>query len=194
MQNYSIRQILQSGGIAIFPTDTAFGIGGRIDKQETVDRLFLIKKRSLHKPTPVLVSSVAMAMEWVDSVSDTVQELMQLYWPGGLTIILPSSNPRIVEQVTAGTGTLGVRVPAHSELREIIEELQVPIIGSSANFEGLPTPYNQEDLDPELIQAVDGVMQGECTTKQASTVIDCTKNPFIIVRQGAVQVPEKYLS
>jgi L-threonylcarbamoyladenylate synthase len=189
-ENKKIISILREGGIAIFPTDTAFGIGCLINNTEAVQRLFAIKKRSLHKPTPVLFSSISMVEQWVDDIPETAKNLMNHYWPGGLTIILKSSNKNIDPMVTAGTGTLGIRIPDSDELREIITDLNTPIIGSSANFEGMPTPYTIQNLDPELTKLVDVVMNGECKTKQASTVVDCTKDPFVVLREGAVKLAD----
>jgi L-threonylcarbamoyladenylate synthase len=71
---------------------------------------------------------------------------------------------------------------------QMIDTVGVPIIGSSANFAGQPTPYHFEDLDPELVQLVDYVVQGETFTKEASTVIDVTQKPWKILRQGAVRI------
>jgi L-threonylcarbamoyladenylate synthase len=188
--NKNIVSILRDGGVAIFPTDTAFGIGCRIDNAEAVKRLFTIKKRSLHKPTPILISNIQMAEDWVDTISSQAETLMKQYWPGGLTIIVNTTDTRIDPMVTAGTGTVGIRMPNHNEILSVISQTGVPIIGSSANFEGDPTPYHSNDLNPELIQLVDTVMDGVCTVNQASTVVDCTKDPYVILREGAIQLPK----
>ena len=180
---------LVRGGIVIFPTDTAFGIGCRIDDEKAVQRLFKIRKRAETKPAPVLVSSIAMAEKWVDIPSQNVRSLMENYWPGGLTIILNSKSTRVSKLVKGGGNTLGVRMPDHTNLLQIIEKIDVPIIGSSANFAGEPTPYLYNELSHELIQLVDFVLPGN--TKggtQASTVIDCTKEPFVILREGVVKL------
>ena len=71
---------------------------------------------------------------------------------------------------------------------KIIEEVGVPILGPSANFHGDPTPYSPADLNPELVKLVDYVVPGECTVKQASTVVDCSVVPYKIIRQGAVSL------
>ncbi|HRN95979.1 MAG TPA: L-threonylcarbamoyladenylate synthase [Candidatus Levybacteria bacterium] len=180
---------LVGGGIVIFPTDTAFGIGCRIDDEKAVQRLFKIRKRAETKPAPVLVSSTAMAEKWVDIPSQKVRSLMKNYWPGGLTIILNSKNTRVSKLVKGGGNTLGVRMPDHADLLQIIEKIGVPIIGSSANFAGESTPYLYNDLSQELIQLVDFVLPGNTRGgTKASTVIDCTKEPFTILREGAVKL------
>lgn len=181
-------EILSSAGVIIFPTDTAFGIGCRADNPDAVKKLFGIRKRPENKATPVLVSGEAMAEQFVDTIPEEVHGLMNRYWPGGLTIILPSHDTRIATMVKGGTDTLGVRMPDHEIPLAIIQDIGVPLLAPSANFAGLETPYSFDDLDPELIKLVDLVIPGECKSKQASTVVDCTKNPWEILRQGAVKI------
>jgi L-threonylcarbamoyladenylate synthase len=181
--------ILKKGGIVIFPTDTAFGIGCVIDNQKAVERLFEIRKRPPTQATPVLVESIEMAREYLMDIPQDVEEkLMKKYWPGALTIVLNCKKDMIPELVRGGTDTLGVRIPNHPTTLEIIRALGKPILGPSANFHGDPTPYTFESLDPELVKLVDFVVKGECTVKEASTVIDCTVSPWNILRQGAIQL------
>jgi L-threonylcarbamoyladenylate synthase len=180
-------KIIKQGGIVIFPTDTAFGIGCRIDDEKAIRRLFTIRKRPEIQATPVLLSSLKMAEKYLQPVPDEViKNLIELYWPGALTIVLKSRTETTPDLVRGGTDTLGVRVPDHFTALEIINGVGVPILGPSANFHGENTPYAFEDLDPELKKLVDYVVPGECHTKQASTVIDCTVDPWKILRQGAI--------
>lgn len=181
--------VLKNGGIVIFPTDTAFGIGCRIDDKQAVARLFSLRKRDIHKATPVLVSGVAMAQEWVDEVPENAHKLMEKHWPGGLTIVLKSTDTRVVSTVKGGGNTLGLRMPDLTELRAIISHVCVPIIGTSANFAGEETPFSQEELNPELVKLVDFVLPGSTKGQRvSSTVVDCTVEPFKILRQGAVEL------
>jgi len=180
-------KFLYYGGIVIFPTDTAFGIGCRMDDEEAVQRLFSIRKRPKTQATPVLVSSFAMAEKYLQPVPSKVKkELIDFYWPGALTIVLPSKTENVSPLARGGTQTLGVRMPNHPDALEIINGVGVPILGPSANFHGEQTPYAFEDLDPELVKLVDYVVPGQCSVKEASTVIDCTNESWKILRQGAV--------
>ncbi len=181
-------KILNQGGIVIFPTDTAFGIGCRIDDRDAIKRLFRIRRRPETQATPVLVSDLAMAQEYVLPLSKEVEGLTKEYWPGALTIVLPARTERVPELVRGGTQTLGVRMPNHEGALEIIRHVGVPILGPSANFHGEKTPYALTDLDRELVQLVDYVVSGECKGRQASTVVDCSVFPWKILRQGAVRV------
>jgi L-threonylcarbamoyladenylate synthase len=181
--------ILKQGGIVIYPTDTAFGIGCRIDNEASVKKLFTIRKRPEMQATPVLVGSIGMAGEYLIQVPDDVEQLlMKQYWPGALTIVLHSKVEKIPSLVRGGTETLGVRMPNHDIALSLIREVGVPLLGPSANFHGEKTPYTFEELNPELKKLVDYVIPGECQTKMASTVIDCSVNPWKILRQGAVEL------
>jgi len=98
-----IANILNKGGIIIFPTDTAFGIGCRIDNQKAVEKLLKIKKRPLNQPTPVLVSNLEMAKKYIESIPKGVEEkLIRKFWPGALTIILKAKENLVPELVRGG--------------------------------------------------------------------------------------------
>lgn len=177
-------KILNSGGIIIFPTDTAFGIGCRMDNPQAVRKLFQIRERPLSQPTPVLVSSSEMAKKYANISKDVELHLLEKYWPGALTVIVPVKNN--VVELLQKDGGIGLRMPNHEMLLEIISQTEVGILGPSANFHGKQTPYLFQDLDPELIKKVDFVVEGECNKKKVSTVISCLNTPWIILRQGAV--------
>ena len=182
-------QVLNRGGIIIFPTDTAFGIGCRMDNQEAVEKLFKIRNRPATQPTPVLVSDLEMAQAYVKEIpEDVIRNLIKPFWPGVLTIILKANLDRVPLLVRGGTETVGVRMPNNPIIGELIDKVGVPVLGPSANFHGTNTPYELKDLDPKLIALVDYVLEGQCSVKQVSTVIDCTQTPWKVLRQGAVSV------
>lgn len=179
-------QILREGGILVYPTDTAFGIGCRIDDRMAVDRLFALRKRPTTKATPVLVRSVSMALAYFSSPCNIVRRLMDKYWPGALTIVAPCKTSLVYSPIRGNGKTIGLRMPDHMIALQLIEGVGIPIIGTSANFFGQPTPYSTSDLDPKLISLVDGVVAGACMRRAASTVVDCTFGKPRILRQGAV--------
>lgn len=186
-------KILEDGGIIIYPTDTAFGIGCRIDRSESVDRLFRLRKRPMTQAMPVLVDSKEMALAYLDHPKDIVRRLMDKYWPGALTIIAPCKAYRIYSPIRGGGKTVGVRIPDHKTTLALIHGVGVPILGPSANFHGKKTPFRFEDLDPELMKHVDYIISGTCTSAAASTVVDCTTIPAVILRQGAIVLKAKEL-
>lgn len=183
-----VIEVLNRGGIVIYPTDTAFGIGCRIDREDAIKKLFQIRRRPQIRATPVLVSSIAMAQKYLTPLSDNVRHLMEKYWPGGLSIVYPCKTNMIPPLVRGGGATLGVRMPDHKLTLDLIKGVGVPILGPSANFHTQPTPYHFHELDPELTKLVDYVLPGKTKTRQASTVIDCSTIPWQILRQGTVKL------
>lgn len=190
--DYHVKQaieILKQGGIVVFPTDTAFGIGCRMDNDGAVQRLFAIRKRPETQAVPVLVSHIQMARKYVQPIPDLVIDgLTKRYWPGALTIVLPCRTERVPSLVRGGGTTLGIRIPDHQVLLAIIAEVGVPILGPSANFHGEPTPFVFKELNQDLMKMADFVLKGECSERQVSTVVDCSVMPWQILRQGAVAI------
>ena len=182
-------QVLKNGGIVIFPTDTAFGIGCRIDDEQAVKKLFSIRQRPITQAPPVLFESVGQVRQYTQEFPKGVEEeLMKKYWPGALTIVLPAKKERVPDLVRGGGENIGCRIPDNTVCLEIIKGVGVPIIGTSANISGQPTPFTIEDLDPNLVSLVDLVVLGATSVHKESTVIDCTQNPWEVLRQGAVQI------
>ena len=182
-------KVLEQGGIVIFPTDTAFGMGCKIDDNEAVSRLFKIRKRPENMATPVLFDSIKRVNEYVLPFDSEVEKLIEKHWPGGLTLILRCNRAKVPLLVRGGGETLGIRIPDHEVPIKLIQGINLPIIGTSANFHGEPTPYSFEALDKSLIKLVDFVIEGKTKGENSvSTVLDCTKTPWIILRQGIVSI------
>lgn len=181
--------VLNEGGIVIFPTDTAFGIGCRMDREKSVKKLFSLRRRPLFQATPVLVDSIDMAKNYlVSPLSNIVRQMMENYWPGGLTIVERSQKDKVTPLVRGNGENLGVRMPDHKTPLTLIGGIGVPLLGPSANFHGKPTPYLLKEIDPELIKLTDMLLEGECGNNTVSTVVDCTVHPFRVVRSGAVKL------
>lgn len=185
--NQAIK-IIKQGGVGIFPTDTAFGMGCRVDRKDSIEKLFEIRKRPKEKAMPVLFDSIERVKNFVKPFDPSIGRLMEKYWPGALTIILPCREEMIPEMVRGYGKTLGVRIPDHALTLELIRGVGVPIIGTSANFAGEKTPFRLEDLDKKLIKLVDFVLEGKTKGRSASTVVDCSKIPWEIVRQGDIKI------
>lgn len=182
-------KIIKQGGIVIYPTDTAYGIGCRLDNKKAVERLFKIRKRPINMPTPVLFDDVKRIKEYVLPYGKDVEKLMFDYFPGALTLILRCIEEKVPSLVRGGGGTLGVRIPDHETVWQLIKGAHSPILGPSANFHARETPYSFETLDKELIKLVDFVLEGKTKGKgSTSTVVDCTKKPWKIIRQGEIKL------
>lgn len=191
-------EVLKAGGVVIFPTDTVYGIGCLLDNPKAVNRIYKIKGTPKTQPFPVLVTSLGQ-VEQLAKVNQIAQELMNNYWPGGLTIILnakpnpysPShseSGSEYVGEPGFGHGKIGFRMPDSDLVRNLIKCVGKPIVGTSANFHGHPTPKSYEGLDPNFVKLAGFVVKGECKLQKESTVVDTTIDPPKILRQGAVKL------
>lgn len=181
-------EMLNAGGIVVFPTDTAFGVGCRIDNKRAIERLFKIRKRPPTQAVPVLVDSIKMAKDCLLPFPKNIENLMKNYWPGALTIVFPCKTSKVPSRVRGGGKRLGVRMPDHKIPLQLIRAVGVPIVGTSANFHGMSTPYKFKDLNKEFLKLVDLVIPGECKIGLASTVVDCSEKPWKIIRQGTVRI------
>ena len=181
-------EVLKQGGLVIFPTDTAFGIGCRIDLPKSVRKLFKVRQRSEVQAVPILVDSLTMTQHYLYPLKPEVKNLIKKHWPGALTIVYPCQTGKVPSLVRGGGKTLGVRMPQHEIPLYLIKNLGVPLLGTSANFHGQPTPYQFADLDKNILKLVDLVIPGECQVGLASTVIDCSTQPWQLIRQGSVKL------
>lgn len=182
----TIRAFEQSK-IVIFPTDTAYGIGCKITDKEAIKKLFVLRKRPENQATPVLVSSIDMAKRYLQPLTNNVNNLMFKFWPGALTIVYPCLENKIYSLVKGGGKNLGVRMPDSKVLLSIIEKLNCPILGPSANFHGENTPHSFQEIDKKLLNLVDYALPLDGEIKGGvSTVIDCSVDPFKLIRSGKV--------
>lgn len=189
----NVVEVFNRGGVVIFPTDTAIGIGCRVDDEKAVQKIYQLRRRPEQKPLLILVSSVEMAEKYMLPVSRKVSSLMEKYWPGGVTFILPASMEHVPSAVRAKGNTVAIRFPQHEELVKVIEAVGVPIVAPSANFSGEKTPLTLEEVDPLLEQQVDFVLPGVCTIKGVSTILDCANSPYAVVREGVVTIDHEDL-
>lgn len=181
-------EVFSSGGVVVFPTDTAVGIGCRMDKDEAVSRVYKIKQRDFKNPLLVLVDSIEMAKKYVQIPEEVEEKLINKHWPGGITIIFNCKEGMVSNLVNSNTNTLAVRLPDHQGILEVIRRVKVPIIATSANISGKKTPYKISEVDEGLKLQADFIMDGECTYKLQSTIVDTTVNPWNVIREGAVEL------
>ncbi len=179
---------LKAGKVGIFPTDTAYGIGCRMDDENAVKHVYKLRNRPEEKALLILVSSVEMAEKYVEIPEEVRKKLIEKYWPGGLTIILNCKTEKVPGIVRANGETLAVRFPYHIDLQEVIDKLGVPIVAPSANFSGESTPVQLNRISPELISKVDFILPGMCTMEGVSTIVDTTVQPWKIMREGVVRI------
>lgn len=180
--------VVKNGGVVVFPTDTIYGIGCDPYNDSAVARIFAIKGRDEKKALPVLAYSTEDA-EKIVSLGDAGKILAKRYWPGALTIVAPIVDSRISQALTAGSGSLAVRVPANKCALSLLSHCRY-IVGTSANRSGeRPLKSVQEVLDSSL-EGYDALLDGGPAEKGIeSTIVDITGKPKIL-REGAIKSGE----
>jgi L-threonylcarbamoyladenylate synthase len=180
--------VLEAGGTVAFPTESFYGLGADALDPEAVARVFRIKGRAESRPLLVLVDSVERALSLVAGAGTEVRALMARHWPGPLTLVLPA-GPTVPPAITAGTGTVGVRVPGHPVTLALLRAAGRALTGTSANRSGEPPPSCADEVARQLPGLVDVILDGGPTAGGAgSTVADCTVWPPRILRQGPVRL------
>jgi L-threonylcarbamoyladenylate synthase len=191
--NESIAQaarILRDGGVAVYPTETVYGVGVDIRCAESVERVFALKKRGPSQPLMAHCASALQMLEYVTEVPQWVQPLISRFWPGPLALIFRSTD-NVPPVVTGGGQTIGIRMVGHPVARDLLEELGAPITGTSANLHGEPATSRFASISPALLGQVDVALDaGLCGKDVPSTVLDVTHRPPRVVRVGAVSVQD----
>jgi len=180
--------ILREGGLVAFPTETFYGLGASANDDAAVRRVFDVKGRDESKPLLVLVDSIAMAESLAAEVTEQARELMASHWPGALTLVL-RARAGLPRELTAGTGTIGVRLSPHPIARRLVAALGSPVTAPSANLEGASPPTTAAEVLRVFDGAIDLVLDGGATPGGlASSVVDVTGERPRVLRQGAVRI------
>jgi L-threonylcarbamoyladenylate synthase len=180
-----VAHILKSGRLVAFPTDTVYGVAAVPDRPGAVASLYVAKERPPDKAIPVLLADVHDLYAVVTEASDLVRCLIDRFWPGGLTLVLPKSS--IVPSELSPKATIAVRMPALSLTREIISAVGSPLAVTSANRSGQPSPRTAAAVMAQLGGRIAAVLDGgTCPGGVPSTILDCTTEPPRLLRAGAV--------
>jgi L-threonylcarbamoyladenylate synthase len=167
------RQAIGRGELVVLPTDTVYGIAADAFNPRAVQRLLDAKGRGRQQPPPVLVAGTATLTALVQEVPEPVERLVAEFWPGGLTIVLPS-QPSLAWDLGDTRGTVAVRMPAHHIALELLEETG-PLAASSANLTGRPAAVAVDPAAQMLGDRVSVYLNGgPSATGVASTIIDAT--------------------
>jgi L-threonylcarbamoyladenylate synthase len=182
--------VLRAGGIVAVPTDTVYGIAADMALPDAIERLFAAKRRPPEKAVAVLLADAAQA-ETIALLGPAARALAERFWPGGLTLVLPVRSGVVLPDIlAAGAPTIGVRVPDHPAPRALARVLG-PLPTTSANVSGEPDARGAAEIAERLGDAVALVLDGgPIRGGPASTVVDCTVEPPVIRRVGAIPVPD----
>lgn len=188
-----LANVIKDGGVVLIPTDTIYGISCDATNIEAVKKVFDIKERNYNNPLLILVSSYDMLYEYVDNISDLEKELLDMFWPGRLTVLL-KKNDKIDDLVTAGSEYVGIRMPNDKYLIDLINEVGKPLVSTSANKSGETSVVNPNVLDEQLLSKFDYIDNKGDLGVNSSTIVQVEGKYVKILRDGdlAVKIKEKF--
>lgn len=178
--------LLKQNEVVAFPTETVYGLGGNALSDKAIHKIFEAKGRPGDNPLIVHIAEENQIHDLCQRVTPAAEKMIRAFWPGPLTIILPS-NGRVSAKVTAGLDTVAVRMPSHPVALALIKACGLPVAAPSANTSGRPSPTTAShvisDLDGRIAGVVDG---GQTGVGVESTVVDATSLPVTILRPGGI--------
>ncbi len=188
-QSNSIKiaaQIIKKGNLVLFPTETVYGIGADGLNNKAVDKIFIAKGRQSDNPLILHIANENMLQLIAKNINELERKLMNAFWPGPFTIVLPKQNI-VPDNVTAGLNTVAVRMPSNKIIRDLIIASDTPIAAPSANLSGKPSGTCLEDIYEEFKDKVDYIIDGgKCKIGLESTVVKVENNQIIILRPGKI--------
>lgn len=182
--------IMRVGGLVAVPTETVYGLAGNGLDEKAVAEIYEVKGRPEVKPLSLMVHDAASMERYCENVPPQAYTLAKKFWPGPLTIVM-KAKPCVPEIVRAGGETVGLRCPDHPLTLELLEKSGVPFAAPSANPSGEPSPKNADSVLKYFDGKIDAVLDGgECGIGCESTLIDLSRTPYRILRQGALPADE----
>ncbi len=183
-------KIIKEGGVIVFPTSSLYGIGVDALNEKAVEKIFEIKDRPFSKPILLLIKNRNVLSKFVKNIPESAELPIKKFWPGRLTIIFEASDA-VPDILTANTGKIGIRLPAHPVALALVQAMENPLTGTSANIAGSPGYSNMKNADKKFCEKFDMIIDtGGLKGGIGSTVIDITGSKPKIVREGAVSTEE----
>ena len=181
-----VAETIASGGVISFRTDTFYGLGVDPFNRDAVQRIKQLKGREENKPILIVISERDQIPRFISQTSTTFNQLAKVFWPGPLTLI-GEANANVPREITAGTGTIGVRLPNDDSVLALISACGGALTATSANPSSLPPAANSQTVQEYFGETVDLIIDGgESKVDQPSTVIDLTGPAPKLIREGLV--------
>lgn len=182
---------LSAEGVVAIPTETVYGLAGRIDSNIALQKIFSTKQRPFFDPLIVHVANINQARELVTTWPDWAQSLAEKFWPGPLTLVLPK-NDKVSDLITSGLPTVALRYPNHTVALEIINKVKVPLAAPSANMFGRTSPTLAVHVEQEFNGAIAVVDGGSCQVGIESTVVKQvgSEKRLQILRPGMITIAD----
>ncbi|OFW18528.1 MAG: threonylcarbamoyl-AMP synthase [Acidobacteria bacterium RIFCSPLOWO2_02_FULL_65_29] len=184
--------VIRAGGLVAFPTDTMYGLAADPFNPSAVRRIVVAKGRPSDRAMPLVAADMAQVAEQIGPLTPLARRLADRFWPGPLTIIMPAPLA-IAAGVSAGTGRVGVRVPAHAVARDLSRSSASVLVATSANPSGQAAPTDPDDIAAPLVAAIDMLIDSgptpggpPSTIIDVTTIVDATGAAVQLVRAGAI--------
>ncbi len=182
--------VIGSGGIVAIPTETSYGLAADPFNADALHRLFQIKQRSLAKPVLVLIDSVDTLARLAAEIPARYESLIKRYWPGPLTLIFPARQS-LPDLLTAGTGTVGIRLSSHAMATKICRQSGGVITATSANISTQPAARSADDVCETFGDAIDLVVDGGVLESlPPSTILRQKNDQLLLIREGSIPFTE----
>lgn len=179
-------ELLKNGGTIAYPTETFYGLGAKFDSDDALRKIYTIKQRPHDKAMPLIIGERDLLPVIAVGVSRTASDLMDTFWPGPLTLILPARE-NISEYITAGSHTLAVRIPGESFALRLAQAAHFPITATSANLSGLPPARDIETVLGYFGDRIDLIIDaGPTPGGLPSTIVDARGSALKILREGVI--------
>jgi L-threonylcarbamoyladenylate synthase len=179
-------EVLQAGGVVVYPTETLYGLGANAWNNAAVRRVLELKRRPAGKPVLVIVPSVESIRGLVANFGPAARALTDNFWPGPLTLVFQASQD-VSEELLQGGSTIGVRIPSTPLCRRLTELSGYPITSTSANISGQPVGSGVDDIEAALGPGVDLYLDaGRLPPSLASSIVDVSESPPRLLREGAI--------
>ena len=183
-------KVVADGGIIAFRTDTFYGLGADPLNAKAIESIRKLKGRDEAKPILILVADETEIDRFVSNISPLFRAIAARHWPGPLTLI-GHARSRLPEELTAGTRTIGVRLPDDQKVRALVRACGGAVTATSANASGHPPARTAKEVEDYFSGRVELIIDGgETTAKQASTVLDLSGTKPLLVREGAITLVE----
>ncbi|WP_315270524.1 L-threonylcarbamoyladenylate synthase [Oribacterium sinus] len=183
-------EILKGGGLVAFPTETVYGLGGNGLDKEAAKKIYAAKGRPSDNPLILHVSSIEEVYPLVKALPEKAKKLMEAFWPGPLTLVLPKSDI-VPKESTGGLETVALRSPENALTLDLIRACGFPIAGPSANLSGRPSPTAASHVFEDLGGRIEGILEdGAVGIGVESTIVDLSENCPTLLRPGAITIED----
>ena len=185
-------RLIRNGAVVAFPTETFYGLAALATDYNAIARVYLLKRRAVHKSLSILIADLAELDNWIENLTTEARHLAANFWPGPLTLVF-AAGKRLPTNLTASTGKIAVRISSHPVAQALVRAVGGPITATSANRSESPSCRSCDEVSSQLGQDLEAILDAGLTPGgKASTIADVTTWPPKILRIGAIDAQEVF--